>query len=168
MDAFLIDVETIKELGYVNKSVDAEMVSVTLRRVQDSMLMPILGTSFYDRLQTGVDDNDLTADETSLLQNYITPFLVAAVDFRIINPLTYEIRSKTVGLARDEHITPISMAENNLIKDDLSKDCEVYRTRLIGYLKDNCTLFTTYNEYLCSFENVAPDTGETRTRIRFI
>jgi hypothetical protein len=44
---------------------------------------------------------------------------------------------------------------------------EVYREKLVGYLKDNCTLFTEYNEYICSFENIAPDNGEARTRIRF-
>lgn len=167
MRDFLIDVNTVKKIGFVNKNVDTELISTTLRRVQDTMLLPILGTTFYDRLQDGVEDNDLTADETHLLDFYITPFLCSAVDYRIINPLTYEIRSKTVGTTRDEHMTPISIAENNLLKDDLAKDCEVYRLKLVGYLKDNCTLFTTYNEYLCNFETIAPDKGETRTRIRF-
>lgn len=167
MNAHLIDIDTIKEKGFVNGNVENNIISTTLTRVQDTMLLPILGTSFFQRLLTGVDDNDLTADEEALLDDYIAPFLIAAVDYRIVNPLTYEIRSKTAGTTRDEHMNPLTIAENNMLKDDLSKDMEVYRVRLIGYLKDNCLLFTLYNEYLCSFENIAPDKGETRTRIRF-
>lgn len=168
MNAHLIDIDTIKEQGFVNGNVEVNIISTTLTRVQDTMLLPILGTSFFNRLVTGVDDNDLTTDEEALLDNYIAPFLIAAVDYRVVNPLTYEIRSKTAGTTRDEHMNPLTIPENNLLKDDLSKDMEVYRIRLIGYLKDNCELFTLYNEYLCSFENIPPDKGETRTRIRFI
>lgn len=167
MGAFLIDIATIKEIGFVNKNVENNIITTTLRRVQDTMLLPILGTGFFNRLIQGVTDDNLTSDEEALLNDYIAPFLVAAVDYRVVNPLTYAIHAKTVGTAKDEHITPITESENNLLKDDLSKDMEVYRKRLVGFLKDNCELFETYNEYICSFEAIKPDKGETRTRIRF-
>lgn len=167
MGAFLIDIATIKELGFVNKNVENNLISTTLRRVQDTMLLPILGTGFYNRLCQGVEDDDLNSDETALLNDYIAPYLIAAVDYRVVNPLTYAIHAKTVGTAKDEHITPITESENNLLKDDLSKDMEVYRKRLVGFLKDNCTLFPTYEQYLCTFEAIKPDKGQTRTRIRF-
>jgi hypothetical protein len=167
MGAFLTDIDSIKERGFVNKNVENNIITTTLRRVQDTMLLPILGTTFFKRLLQGVEDSDLTTDETTLLNDYILDYLVACVDYRIVKPLSYEIRSKVVGQAKDEHIQPATQSQINELEDSLFKDMEVYREKLVGYLKDNCTLFTEYNEYICSFENIAPDNGEARTRIRF-
>lgn len=167
MSAFLIDIDTLKKIGYVNKNVENNIIATTLRRVQDTMLLPILGTTFFNHLCSAVDNTTLTIDETSLLNEYITPFLCSAVDLRIINPLTYEIRSKTVGTTRDEHINGVTISENHLLSEDLRSDMDVYRLRLVGFLKDNCLLFPSYNEFLCDFESIAPDRGEQRLRVRF-
>ena len=167
MNAFLIDIATLKKIGFTNSNVNDSIVTPTLRRVQDTMLLPILGTEFFKRLLTGVDDDDLTADETTLLNEYIAPCLIAGVDLRIVNHVTYEIRSKTAGTTRDEHMNPVSIAEKNQLTDDLRADFEVYRERLIGYLKDNKELFDTYNTWVCSFENIQPDNGDTYTNVRF-
>jgi len=168
MTAFLIDIATIKKIGFVNKNVDDPIISTTLRRVQDTMILPILGTTFYKRLLAGITDDDLTADETNLLNNYIAPCIIAGVDYRIINALTYETRSKTVGTSRDEHINPVTIQENLMRTEDLKRDYETYRESLVGFLQDNRALFAEYNNFVCSNENIAPDSGKVRNRVRFI
>ena len=85
MGAFLTDIDSIKERGFVNKNVENNIITTTLRRVQDTMLLPILGTTFFKRLLQGVEDSDLTVNETTLLNDYILDFLVACVDYRIVN-----------------------------------------------------------------------------------
>ncbi|MFN7584108.1 MAG: hypothetical protein ACK5P0_01990 [bacterium] len=167
MSSFLIDIATIKKLGFVNKNVDDPIISVTLRRVQDTVIKPILSTTFYNRLIEGVYNDDLNADEINLLNTYITPCIVAAVDYRIINALTYETRSKTVGTARDEHINPVTIEEKHIREEDLKRDFEVYRKELIGYLCDNSELFPEYENYSTDDGGIAPDKGRTRTRVRF-
>ncbi len=168
MTAHLINIDTIKEKGYTNYNVEDNIISTTITRVQDTMLKPILGSSLFDRLLQGVDNNDLNADEDNLLENYITPYMIAAVDYRVINPLTYEIRSKTAGTTRDEHMNPLTQSENNLLKDDLSQDLEVYRVALIGFLRRNCDLYAEYENPSCEIGDIQPDKGQTRTRIRFM
>jgi hypothetical protein len=168
MTAFLIDIATIKKIGFVNKNVDDPIISTTLRRVQDTLILPILGTPFFKRLLQGITDDDLTADEVLLLNDYIAPCIIAGVDYRIVNALTYETRSKTVGTARDEHINPVTIQENLMRTDDLKRDYETYRESLIGFLKDNRTLFPEYDNFVCSNENIAPDSGKVRNRARFI
>jgi hypothetical protein len=167
MTAYLINIETIKEKGYTNYNVEDNIISTTITRVQDTMLKPILGTTFFNRLLEGVDNNDLNADEDNLLENYITPYMISAVDYRVINPLTYEIRSKTAGTTRDEHMTPLTESENNLLKDDLFQDLEVYRAALIGFLQKYCDLYPEYENPECEPGDIQPDKGHKRTRIRF-
>ena len=144
MTAFLIDIATIKKIGFVNKNVDDPIIATTLRRVQDTLILPILGTPFFKRLLEGITEEDLTADEILLLNDYIAPCIIAGVDYRIVNALTYETRSKTVGTARDEHINPVTIQENLMRTDDLKRDYETYRESLIGYLRDNETKFDLY------------------------
>jgi len=56
MTAFLIDLDKLKKIGYVNKNVENNILATVLRRVQDTMLEPIIGTSMYKRLLQGVKD----------------------------------------------------------------------------------------------------------------
>jgi hypothetical protein len=167
MTAHLINIDTIKEKGYTNGNVEDNVIATTITRVQDTMLKPILGTTFFNRLIEGVDNNDLNSDETTLLDDYITPWMISAVDYRIVKPLTYEIRSKTVGQASDEHIRASNESEIASIKGELFRDLEVYRLALIGYLKENCDLFPEYSNPDCNFGDIQPDKGEKRTNIRF-
>lgn len=167
MNAFLIDIDTIKKIGFVNSNVENNIISTTLRRVQDTMVRPILGSSLYKRLLEGIDASDLTADETTLLNDYVAPVLIAGVDLRIINPLTYEIRSKTVGTTRDEYMTPVTESENNRLSDELRRDFEVYKSSLVVYLCKNSDLFPEYNVESETEENIHPSNNSAKVNVRF-
>tara|TARA_R110000868_G_scaffold119142_8_gene315669 strand:+ start:58 stop:570 length:513 start_codon:yes stop_codon:yes gene_type:complete len=154
---FIIPVKLIKDKGYTQGNVEDDIITTTLRRVQDINLRTILGTTFFKRLLTGVKDNDLTVDEVTLIDDYIAPYLIAKVDHRITNHLAFEIRSKTVGTADDQYIKTSDTGNMLKLQDDLRSDANSYKNTLIGYLKDNCLLFDEYNNYICNFENVRPD-----------
>jgi len=167
MNAFLIDIDTIKKIGFVNSNVENNIISTTLRRVQDTMLRPITGSSLYTRLLEGVDADNLNSNETTLLNDYILPVLVAGVDLRILNHLAYEIRSKTVGTTRDDHMTTVTESENNRLSDDLRADFNTYRKTLVAYLCKNSSDFPEYDDTSTTNENIKPDGGSTRTNVRF-
>lgn len=168
MNPYLCDIRAIKKIAYTNQNVDDTMITSVLIRVQDILIRPILGTTFYKRLLTAINTSDLNADESTLLNDYIFPVISSAVDVRILKPLSLQIRAKTAGTLRDEHIQPLSNTERESFEDLLSQDYEVYRNILVGYLKDNKDLFPEYKDYVCNEENVAPQPKETRTNIRFV
>jgi hypothetical protein len=167
MNSFLIDNDTLKKRGFVNRNVESSILTTTLERVQDTMLVPVIGTPFFKHLCKAVKDGTLTTDEETLLNEYIAPFLIASVDYRIGNHLTYELRSKTAGKSGDSYITPLDRSEIVALNDDLRKDVERYREQLIGHLKDNRTKFDTYDTFVCSHENVKPESGEKFVSIVF-
>jgi len=166
-NANLITTTGVKELGLIQANVRDSILEVVIRRAQDFMVRPILGTSFFERLKEGIVASDLDADETALLNDYIAPFIAACCDAKALNALTVELRAETAGKAKDEHIGPLTSAESARMFDDLSESINGYRDILIGYLKDNIELFPTYKNYVCNYENVKPEEPSTRTRIRF-
>jgi len=168
MNPYLCDIKAIKKVAYTNQNVEDTMIVSVLIRVQDILIRPILGTTFYKRLLTGINDGDLTVNESVLLQDYIFPVIAAAIDMRILKPLSLQIRAKTAGTTRDEHISPLSNAERVEFEDQLRSDYEVYRNILVGHLRDNEDEFPTYKNWICSHENISPQPKETRTNIRFV
>lgn len=154
---FFIPIQLIKNKGYTQKNVNDDVLTTTLRRVQDINLKNILGTTFYKHLLEAIENSTLTADETTLLDEYIAPYLVCQVDERVTTHIAFEIRNKTVGTTDDQYQKTASDANFSKLTDDLRSDAQSYRNVLIGYLKDNCELFPTYKDFICNFENVSPD-----------
>lgn len=157
---FIIPVKLIKDKGYTQKNVNDDVLTTTLRRVQDINLKTILGTTFFKRLLEGVELSNLNADETNLIDEYIAPYLICQVDFRVTNHIAFEIRNKTVGTTDDNYQKTADHANMGKLQDDLRSDSKEYRNVLVGYLKDNCDLFPEYKDFICNFENVAPDTEQ--------
>ena len=154
---FVIPINLIKNKGYTQKNVNDDVLTTTLRRVQDINLQNILGTTFYKAILDGVKNTTLTADEIVLVDDYIAPYLVAQVDYRVTNHLAFEIRNKTTGTTDDQYQKTASDPNMSKIQDDLRDDANHYKNTLIGYLKDNCDLFPEYKEFICNFENINPE-----------
>ena len=144
-NVMLIDVESVKKLGYVHKNVLPDTISVTIQRVQMTMLKKVMGKKAYDELITKVSaslaptDPIVPLDEATqeLIDDYIQPYLVACVDYRIIYPLTIRSRSKSVGKGTDENHIPSDIAELIKLKDQMRVDVDAYRDELVEKLEDN-------------------------------
>lgn len=161
-NAFLIETEVIKELGFIQGNVSDELIAPTLRRVQDIELKKIIGSELFNRLLDGVNNDNLTTDEESLLNSYIRDLLVSACDQKIVNHLIFQLRNSAAGTSKDSFITPLSKDERVTLLDDLRKDKEVYSQNLANHLKDNQDKFPQYKSWVSSCEFVAP---ETKTRV---
>jgi len=169
---FFIDLDTVKSVGFNNKNVENSLLATVLRRVQDVVLKPVIGRKLYKRLCEGIRNTaanvpgGLNANETILLQDYISHFLIASIDVRSVNALRLELRSKTSGKSHDEYIEPLTESESLMMSDDLRRDREVYRDDLIDYLKKNSDLYPEYENPDCGI-NGRPDRGAPKTNIRF-
>ena len=168
MNAYLITTANVKKIAYIQGNVEDAILSITIKRVQDNIIQPIIGTSLYKRLLAGITANDLNEDEQTLLDDYIAPCIASACDYKIIYPLANKTRNKTVGSNNDEIMSTATLEAQTQLRNEYRKDFEPYRLALIGYLKDNETLFPEYYNWVCSFENIAPDKGRTKTNIRFL
>lgn len=168
MNVYLITTANVKKLTYIQGNVDDAILSITIKRVQDNIIQPIIGTSLYKRLLAGVTANDLNADEQTLLNDYIAPCIASACDYKIIYPLANKTRNKTVGSNNDEIMSTATLEAQTQLRNEYRKDFEPYRLALIGFLKDNEQDYPEYYNWVCSFENRPPDKGRTKTNIRFL
>lgn len=168
MEASLISTQALKDRSFVHGNVEDSILRVVIIRVQDTIVEPAIGTPLFKRLLDGIDGDDLSEDEVTLMDNYIVPVMISGCDERAIDAVTYQTRNKTVGLSRDENITPVNESENNRVSDRLKSELNTYLARLVGYLKDNCDLYPEYRAYVCSYENIRPAKKVNRSNISFL
>jgi hypothetical protein len=157
---YIIDISTLKKRSYINSDVNDETLIVTLQRVQDRYLEPVLGSLLYKRLLQGVEDDDLNTAENKLIDDYIVKFVYVGCELKTSVHGNWKIRNKSVGTATDEHVNANGINEENNLNDELGKDLSFYRNRLIGFLKDNKD---DYPQYKCSDKKEDLNPGEKGT-----
>ena len=75
-NTLLISVDTVKDRSPVHKNMDDSLIYPEIKIAQDMYIVAAIGTNLMERLQTGIEDEDLTADETALIDGYIIDALV--------------------------------------------------------------------------------------------
>jgi len=147
---YLIDIDSLKRLSLIHTNVEVEVIRNVLRRSQDMYIEPVLGSALYERLLQGVEDDDLTADELTLINDYIAMVLSISVELRIADAITTEIRNIGVGIATEQNYLANTSNQMERTKDITYKDLTFYRNRLKRYLCENEDLYPLYedtNEY---------------------
>jgi hypothetical protein len=155
-NVMLIDAQGVKDLGYVHKNVLPHVISVTIRRVQEVMLKKVLGKKKYlellEKVAASLPPTDplVPLDEATkeLLEDYVQPYLVACVDYRIIFPLTHRARSKSVGSGVDENHTASDTNDLIKLKDQMRSDVDAYAEAIKEFLlgSQDCDTPTKSNQ----------------------
>lgn len=168
----LITPYALKERGYIHSNVEDSILRVVIQRAQDIMIEPITGTRLFKRLLNGIDNEDLNANETILLDDYIFDLIASGCDYKSVSATTYEIRNKATGTTNDEFLKPVSETQLNDFEDGLRSDFEFYRQRTIMYLREKYQLFPELYEYTneqnCLENNkILPDKGKPNKSLYF-
>lgn len=162
-----ISVDTIKDRTGLHNNVDEKLVNPEILASQDMYILPALGSALYDRLQTGVQLNNLTPTETSLLDTYITPTLVYYVMSELPMGLSYQFYNKGMIRKSGEGQENPSAAEMIDVADRYKGRAEFYKQRLVKYLKQESgnNTFPLYNNPGSGVDTIVPDNEAYTTSI---
>jgi hypothetical protein len=162
-----ISVDTIKERTGLHNNVDEKLVNPEILAVQDMYILPALGTGLYNRLQDGIQNNNLTVNENTLLDTYITPTLVYLVMSELPMGLSYQFYNK--GLIRKTGEGQIEPSTQEIIDvaNHYKSRAEFYKQRLILYLKQNATssVFPEYFNPGSGVDTIQPENDGYTTTI---
>jgi hypothetical protein len=142
---YLITTENLKKKGLIHSNVDTKLLTIAIKRVQDMVIQEATGSPLFRALLLRTENNNWDSDYRTLMDDYIIPCLVAHVDFKVALLQNKKITNKTTGKNSDEYITALSDSELSPFQSELLEDAGYYKTRLIGFLKDDCG--ETYSEY---------------------
>jgi hypothetical protein len=164
-NTLLISVASIKERTGLHATVDEKLVLPIIKVCQDMHIRPACGSDLFDRLLAGIDDDNLNAHETVLIDNYITDALVWFVMQELSAEIVYQFYSKGVVRKTDNNAQGLSTDEIIAIENKHKRYAEHYKDCLIKYLMQNRTLFPEYNNQQLRIDSVKAERSGYTTSI---
>jgi hypothetical protein len=166
---FLVNLDTLKNRSFIDENVEASILKVVLKRVQDLHIEPLLGTPLFKAILLKIENNTMATPYTTLMDDYILPCLYAYCEYVGVSHINNEIRNKAVGKSSDTSIRASSEAELNYIKKEFMNYAEKYEARLIGHLcDDNGVNYPEYIESITDSEEVYPKKSKYLNNVSFL
>ena len=142
--ALFVSEQRFKQYTSVDNNVRDEDVAVYILQSQQMGIQDTLGTKFYNRITEGIINNNLTADEQTLLNDYIAPAVMQYGLYLMLPSLKYKIVDKGVVSGSSEESNPTTLEELQYLRQAALDAYEFYNKRLREYLLDNPGMFTEY------------------------
>jgi hypothetical protein len=156
LNILFINETLIKSRTAISDAIDGKQIKPTIKLAQDKYILPALGSGLYNRLQAGIDANNLTANEKLLLDDYVTDALLWFTIGEMVIATSYQFFSKGVLQKGAEESNNPSKGQLELLERKYMSNGEFYKQRLIDYLRENTELYFEYLDYGSGFDAIAP------------
>lgn len=156
LNILFINETLIKSRTAISDAIDGKQIKPTIKLAQDKYIMPALGTGLYNRLQAGIEADDLSVNEKMLLDDYITDALLWFTIGEMVIATSYQFFSKGVLQKSSEESNNPSKGQLELLERKYMSNGEFYKQRLIDFLRENSTMFEEYLQYGSGFDVIAP------------
>lgn len=147
--ALLISTKDVKRYTSISGNLDEDKLLQFIEIAQDVHIRNYLGTDLLARLEEGIINADLTADETSLINDYVKKMLIHFAMVEYLPHASIEISNKGVHRGTSETGETVSQS-------DLEYLIEKERNVAMGYVQ-NFVDFMCYNQ--TTFPEYTSNTG---------
>ena len=90
----------LKSLTAIHDNVEPNDLMPFVLQAQDIYVQDVLGTKFYNSLKTAVSGGTLTTEETTLINDYISPELANYSLYLAIPTLNYKFKNKSIKVKK--------------------------------------------------------------------
>lgn len=158
----------LRQFTDLNNNVDSELIKNAIREAQDIQIQRILGTKLYNRLMDGIVANDLNANESTLLNDYICDANIYWAYYYSLESLMIRPRNNGILIANGgENSDSIDLQLYDRKRISVKNKSEWYSELLSTYLIENESLFPQLIENTKLHEKM-PDYGNQLTRTPFV
>lgn len=147
--------EDIRKHSSLSGSLDDAKLLPQVKVAMDKHVKNYTGTDLFNRLQEGIENADLTANETTLLTDYVKPM---AIHWSLVQALPYlaiTISNKGAYRLANENAETLSKEDLDSIVQGHRDTAEHYTEAFIKYMQFNDELFPEYTSN--TDDDVNPD-----------
>jgi hypothetical protein len=135
-NVLLVSENKLKSFTNVNKNVDIDTIRAEIGIAQDIHLQTLLGTRFYEHLLSQVSStgNTFNANELTLVNDYISPFLIQISYFEMLPHLHYRTMNRGVVVGDMESATGVDLGTMQYLRGVQKQRADFYKMRLQDFL----------------------------------
>jgi hypothetical protein len=156
LNIYFISEQTIKDKTGISSAIDGKLLNPAIKLAQDMFLQPALGSNLYNRLQSGVQSDNLTTNEINLIDNYIIDCLCWATMANLSHAISYQVFAKGIQQKTSDDSSLPNKNDIDAIETRYKDYAEYYKDRLIKYLQANQVLYPTYLNGVISVDSIYP------------
>ena len=145
INTLLISPEYIKQYSTVGDNVDDGYLTPAIIDSQLMGLQPIVGTMLYDNLCQMVEDNTLTTEYQTLIDNFIAPYLLNKTQAYLCMNLYAKQRNAGMVTYLDTNQQQLDISAVKFIKAEFESKSTFYANRLVDFLTANSSTYPEYN-----------------------
>jgi hypothetical protein len=149
--------QTFKDRTGASNMIDGKQIFPMIKVAGDMYIQPALGSRLYNRLQDGVQVGNLTPDETTLINDYITDTLIWYTMSMLPMSMGFQLFSKGFLQKTSEDSISPSRKDLELIEEKYKSLAEFYKTRMIKYLQENYVKFFEYYNTGSGWDVIEPE-----------
>lgn len=162
-NTLLISVQQIKDRTGLHANVQEQQVRPDIKYCQDAFLMPLLGTALMNKVQDGVENDNLAGVYLTLYNDYIIDALVYYVLSETPTTLTFQLYNKGLVRKSNETTTQPDMQEILDMSNKYKARAEWYGQRIADYLLENSEQFPEYQNPGSGVDTFLPDVNAYKT-----
>ena len=140
----LVSEQRMKQWTSLDNNIRIDVLTPSILHAQDIYIQDTLGTAFYTRLKAGIVANDLTANESAFLKDYVGPTLIQYALYLLLPSLKYKMVEKGILNGTSEETQPTTLDEMKYLRESAMDTAMFYNERMLEFLKDNPGMFATY------------------------
>ena len=155
-----ISEDKLKDSTAINMNVDVAFLLPYVKISQEKYIKTKLGTNLYVAIQGMISGGTIgipaNANYKTLLDDYIADVLVHYAFYEVLPFLRYKVQNNNVVSKTADNSTPLTRAEAQDLRSEISNTAQFYTERMVDYLCNNTSLFPEFSTN--SGGDVNPDT----------
>lgn len=140
---YFITIEELKQTTF-NANLDNEYIAPALEEAQSIFLREIIGDLLYNSITNKIDEETLSGNYLTLVNQYIKPYLTYKVQSVIVIPLNNKTRNAGIINQYDQGFNTPTMKDVAYLAEHYDSRAEFYANRLTTYLQKNAADFPEY------------------------
>ncbi len=157
-NTLLISEAKLKRFTDINNALDPDLLSSIIREAQIIHITRLLGTPLYDKILSDVDNNTLTGNYLTLVNDYVQDSLLYWAYYESLESIY--LRPRNAGLVKPtggENNIDADIALYDKKRQSTKNKAEYFSERLVDYLCFNNSLYPEYNQAVN--DDIFPDQG---------
>jgi hypothetical protein len=147
LGVLLVSAEKVKSFSNVNSNLDEQLLLPNIQISQEIGLHNILGTQFYEHILTASQAGTLTSAETTLLEDYIAPYLLWRAVYEAIPEMYMRMMNKGISIGESPNAKAVDRGDMSYLRNIHQSRYEWYSQRLQDYLQPRNEDFPLYFQY---------------------
>ena len=156
-DALWITEDYLMENSIISEDTDVKIITPNIIYCQDIYLKPLLGTTLFDEIQAAINAQTYTADQTTLLNDYLKKVLMYYVLHESAPDFKFRFENKGILNKNSNNTQEANLDELRYITARFKVKAEVYAERTTAFLLANPTLYPSYISGNLTLDSIQPN-----------